>query len=390
MTDDTATPQTAKITLPVLLKKYTSLSGRATRKELLGVLIGAVAVNAVLMLLAFLTACVLSLKLFPNRSLCAMDTTWLCTFQTILFLLLVVATIPVAVQRLHDLGKGGKFYAPFPCWVVLSMIFPLIPFSTDWLLLPLALIEAGLFCYSVVLWILLLFKRSQNEENAFGACPQPVPVQWIPANADAADTAEEDAEPFSLSGYVSGILEKYRQFDGRATRKEFWQFVLFTAVVSVGLTLLNFLLILALFWFDPAMGDYFNFENYLANILYLPVLLPFVLISCVWRFGILCPAVAIAIRRMHDTGRSGKFVLLLAPYLFLSTIGDWLPHSLFPPVVNIIFSVIALLTGAVFIFFACQKSQPGENQYDLPGEDEDEEEELEDDVEESEEEPEEE
>ena len=248
MTDDTAIPQSAKITLPALLKKYTSLSGRATRKELLSFLIGAVAVNAVLMLLAFLTACVLSLKLFPNRSLCAMDTTWLCAFQTILFLLLVAATIPVAVQRLHDLGKGGKFYAPFPCWVVLSMIFPLIPFSTDWLLLPLALIEAVLFCYSVVLWILLLFKRSQNEENAFGACPQPVPVQWIPAIADAADTAEEDAEPFSLSGYVSGILEKYRQFDGRATRKEFWQFVLFTAVVSVGLTLLNFLLILTRQW----------------------------------------------------------------------------------------------------------------------------------------------
>ena len=87
---------------------------------------------------------------------------------------------------------------------------------------------------------------------------------------------------------------------------------------------------------------------------------------------------------MHDTGRSGKFVLLLAPYLFLSTIGDWLPHSLFPPVVNIVFSVIALLAGAVFIFFACQKSRTGENQYDLPGDDDGEE------VEESEEEPEEE
>ena len=152
----------------------------------------------------------------------------------------------------------------------------------------------------------------------------------------------------------------------------------------MGLSLLNFLIILVLFWFDPALGDYFSFENYPANIIYLPVLLPFILISCIWRFGILCPAVAVAIRRMHDTGRSGKFVLLLAPYLFLSTIGDWLPHSLFPPVVNIVFSVIALLAGAVFIFFACQKSRTGENQYDLPGDDDGEE------VEESEEEPEEE
>ena len=385
MTDETAASQMEKLSFPAILKKYTSLSGRASRKELLMFLIGTVAVNAIVLLLTFLTACVLSLKIYPNHSLCDMDLSWICSFQTILFAVLVLATIPVAVQRLHDLGKGGKFYAPFPVWVMLNMLLPVLPIGTDWVILPLALLEALLFCYSAVLWIVLFFKGSQKEENAFGACPKPMQIRWLPEKEDAEDMAEEEeAEPFSLSGYVSGILEKYRQFDGKASRREFWQFVLFTAIVSVGLTLLNFLIILVLFWFDPALGDYFSFENYPANIIYLPVLLPFILISCIWRFGILCPAVAVAIRRMHDTGRSGKFVLLLAPYLFLSTIGDWLPHSLFPPVVNIVFSVIALLAGAVFIFFACQKSRTGENQYDLPGDDDGEE------VEESEEEPEEE
>ncbi|MBO5695702.1 MAG: DUF805 domain-containing protein [Lentisphaeria bacterium] len=385
MTDETAASQMEKLSFPAILKKYTSLSGRASRKELLIFLIGTVAVNAIILLLTFLTACVLSLKIYPNRSLCDMDLSWICSFQTILFAVLVLATIPIAVQRLHDLGKGGKFYAPFPVWVMLNMLLPVLPIGTDWIILPLALLEALLFCYSAVLWIVLFFKGSQKEENAFGACPKPMQIRWLPKKEDAEDMVEEEeAEPFSLSGYVSGILEKYRQFDGRASRREFWQFVLFTAIVSVGLTLLNFLIILVLFWFDPALGDYFSFENYPANIIYLPVLLPFILISCIWRFGILCPAVAVAIRRMHDTGRSGKFVLLLAPYLFLSTIGDWLPHSLFPPVVNIVFSVIALLAGAVFIFFACQKSRTGENQYDLPGDDDGEE------VEESEEEPEEE
>ncbi|MBE6407455.1 MAG: DUF805 domain-containing protein [Lentisphaerae bacterium] len=385
MTDETAASQMEKLSFPAILKKYTSLSGRASRKELLIFLIGTVAVNAIVLLLTFLTACVLSLKIYPNRSLCDMDLSWICSFQTILFAVLVLATIPVAVQRLHDLGKGGKFYAPFPVWVMLNMLLPVLPIGTDWVILPLALLEALLFCYSAVLWIVLFFKGSQKEENAFGSCPKPMQIRWLPEKEDAEDMAEEEeVEPFSLSGYVSGILEKYRQFDGRASRREFWQFVLFTAIVSVGLTLLNFLIILVLFWFDPALGDYFSFENYPANIIYLPVLLPFILISCIWRFGILCPAVAVAIRRMHDTGRSGKFVLLLAPYLFLSTIGDWLPHSLFPPVVNIVFSVIALLGGAVFIFFACQKSRTGENQYDLPGDDDGEE------VEESEEEPEEE
>ncbi|MBR4884922.1 MAG: DUF805 domain-containing protein [Lentisphaeria bacterium] len=385
MTDETAASQMEKLSFPAILKKYTSLSGRASRKELLIFLIGTVAVNAIILLLTFLTACVLSLKIYPNRSLCDMDLSWICSFQTILFAVLVLATIPVAVQRLHDLGKGGKFYAPFPVWVMLNMLLPVLPIGTDWIILPLALLEALLFCYSAVLWIVLFFKGSQKEENAFGACPKPMQIRWLPEKEDAEDMAEvEEVEPFNLSGYVSGILEKYRQFDGRASRREFWQFVLFTAIVSVGLTLLNFLIILVLFWFDPALGDYFSFENYPANIIYLPVLLPFILISCIWRFGILCPAVAVAIRRMHDTGRSGKFVLLLAPYLFLSTIGDWLPHSLFPPVVNIVFSVIALLAGAVFIFFACQKSRTGENQYNLPGDDDGEE------VEESEEEPEEE
>ena len=142
-------------------------------------------------------------------------------------------------------------------------------------------------------------------------------------------------------------LKKYAQFHGRARRSEFWLWYLVSTVIS---------------WIH--------------------------FVGWIWSLIVIIPTLAVFCRRMHDTGRSGKFVLLLAPYLFLSTIGDWLPHSLFPPVVNIIFSVIALLTGAVFIFFACQKSQPGENQYDLPVEED--EEELEEDVEESEEEPEEE
>ena len=139
MTDETAALQMEKLSFPAILKKYTSLSGRASRKELLIFLIGTVAVNAIILLLTFLTACVLSLKIYPNRSLCDMDLSWICSFQTILFAVLVLATIPIAVQRLHDLGKGGKFYAPFPVWVMLNMLLPVLPIGTDWVILPLDL-----------------------------------------------------------------------------------------------------------------------------------------------------------------------------------------------------------------------------------------------------------
>ena len=191
-------------------------------------------------------------------------------------------------------------------------------------------------------------------------------------------TEEEYTTPAADEINMLTALKKFKQFSGRSTRKEFWLFVLFTALVSIGLTLLNFLLMLILFWFDPAMVDFFNFNNYFANLSSLPLLIPFVLLSIVWRLGILCPAAAVAIRRMHDIGKSGKFALFLAPYAVLMLIYDLLPFSLNCSWIFWLLTIPVAIAAIVFLVLASQKSQPGKNQYDLPEEDEENEEDGED------------
>lgn len=155
-------------------------------------------------------------------------------------------------------------------------------------------------------------------------------------------------------------LKKYAQFSGRSTRQEFWLFVLFTALVSIGLTLLNFLLMMVLFWSDPAMVDDFNFENFFVNLENIPMLIPFTVISFAWRLGILCPAAAVAVRRMNDVGKNALFALLLVPYAVLMLTYDLLPCSWYNSNVYVLFCIGILAFGAAiaFLVLANGKSLP--------------------------------
>jgi uncharacterized membrane protein YhaH (DUF805 family) len=75
------------------------------------------------------------------------------------------------------------------------------------------------------------------------------------------------------------VLKKYAEFNGRARRSEFWYFNLFSILISVALTIVGTLI-----------GT-----SWIANIYSLAVLLP---------------SIAVGIRRMHDVGKSGWFILI--------------------------------------------------------------------------------
>jgi len=88
-------------------------------------------------------------------------------------------------------------------------------------------------------------------------------------------------------------LRKYVDFQGRARRSEYWLFVLFQIVV-LGATLMLGMLM--------AGG---NPENTVAIIPYYIALLVLFL-----------PSLAVSVRRMHDTNRSGWWVLIsLVPFI---------------------------------------------------------------------------
>ena len=103
-------------------------------------------------------------------------------------------------------------------------------------------------------------------------------------------------------GFVEAIqtcFKKYVDFGGRARRSEFWNFYLFTFIISMCFTTLYSILLALSF-------DSFNSVNEgvyrVANI---------ILIIC-YLFGlvIFLPCLSVSIRRLHDIGKSGWFYLL--------------------------------------------------------------------------------
>jgi uncharacterized membrane protein YhaH (DUF805 family) len=113
-----------------------------------------------------------------------------------------------------------------------------------------------------------------------------------------------------MNWYVA-VLKKYAVFEGRASRTEFWMYALFNFIVSVVLGIIDGMLGLR---FGPGIG----------------------LLGAIYGLGVLLPGVGVSIRRMHDTGKSGWWLLIA----FVPFIG-WI----------IVIVLLAL------------DSEPGQNQY---------------------------
>lgn len=92
-------------------------------------------------------------------------------------------------------------------------------------------------------------------------------------------------------------LRKYADFNGRARRSEYWLFWLFTTIVSIILTVVGGLVMGGN---DPS--NPFSGGN---------------LLSWIWTVAILIPSIAVGVRRLHDSNRSGWWLLLI----FLPIIG---------------------------------------------------------------------
>jgi uncharacterized membrane protein YhaH (DUF805 family) len=79
--------------------------------------------------------------------------------------------------------------------------------------------------------------------------------------------------------YYLKVIQNYATFNGRARRKEYWMFVLFNMIAS--------------FIFGFIGG-----------------LLDFPLLANIYSLAVLLPSLAVAVRRMHDVGKSGWYVLI--------------------------------------------------------------------------------
>jgi uncharacterized membrane protein YhaH (DUF805 family) len=104
---------------------------------------------------------------------------------------------------------------------------------------------------------------------------------------------------------VSSVLTQYTGFSGRARRSEFWWYSLFTFVVYLVVALL-----------DAALHT--------------------TVLGLIVALGLLLPSLAVTVRRLHDTGRSGWWILI---------------------------GLIPLAGAIVLLVFECTDSEPGPNRF---------------------------
>jgi uncharacterized membrane protein YhaH (DUF805 family) len=107
---------------------------------------------------------------------------------------------------------------------------------------------------------------------------------------------------------ISSGFSNYANFSGRSPRSTYWWWVLFVVIVE----------------FLAAIVDYALFGADMQ------VLYPLAAL------GLLVPSVAVAVRRLHDTARSGWFILL---------------------------PLIPIIGAIVLIVWNCQRGTFGPNQY---------------------------
>lgn len=79
--------------------------------------------------------------------------------------------------------------------------------------------------------------------------------------------------------YYIKVLKNYANFNGRARRSEYWYFFLFNVIISMALT-----------YIGAAVG--------------------FALLGNIYSLAVLVPGIAVGVRRMHDVGKSGWFLLI--------------------------------------------------------------------------------
>ncbi len=105
--------------------------------------------------------------------------------------------------------------------------------------------------------------------------------------------------------YYIAVLKNYAGFSGRARRAEYWQFVLFNAIALIACIVIDLALKSPILYF-------------------------------VYVLAVLVPSLAVAVRRLHDTDRSGWWLLI---------------------------ALVPVVGGIVLLVFACLEGTRGNNKY---------------------------
>lgn len=112
-------------------------------------------------------------------------------------------------------------------------------------------------------------------------------------------------------GFVDAIKQfysSYGTFTGRSNRSEYWWVVLYLAIVNAVLAIPYYI---ALGSYAASVSAADTLEAQQAAAASFPAAaIIFGILLFVWSLANLVPSLAVSVRRLHDTGRSGWFILL--------------------------------------------------------------------------------
>jgi len=115
-----------------------------------------------------------------------------------------------------------------------------------------------------------------------------------------------------MKWFLDCLKNKYATFEGRARRQEYWYYVLFYVLAIVALAMID--RITGTFSKEAGIG----------------------LLSGLFVLATIVPTIAVTVRRLHDTDRSGWWVLL---------------------------ELVPIIGGLVLLVFTLLDSQPGANRF---------------------------
>lgn len=152
---------------------------------------------------------------------------------------------------------------------------------------------------------------NQTIGSPYGDIIDPATPPYPPKNPNGYKRVESE-------NYFTKCFSHYADFSGRARRAEYWTFYL-----------INLLIISIL----QGIGIAFTFANdddfILVNLL-------FMILAGIYSLVIFMPQLAVAVRRLHDSGKSGAMILL---------------------------NLIPIIGGIIVFVFMCMDSEPGPNEY---------------------------
>lgn len=154
-------------------------------------------------------------------------------------------------------------------------------------------------------------------------------------------------------------LKRYADFSGRSRRMEFWMWQLFQVIVYVAVFLIAIL---------AGGGAMMGGGDPTAMAAAGGVVLIVFLLYLLYALAVLIPSIAVAVRRLHDTNRTGWWILApLAPYLVAFVAGLMAIGS--PDmagvlgVVAVVCMLAAFVLAIVLLVFYFLEGTKGPNQY---------------------------